>query len=869
MSINQSIAINDKIIKPIELVLNGSSDLDSNGAVKNPLEIFVSRVDDNEKAPYISRKFTPSDGLIYYLDQKPIRVEKIEDKKIKLRKLRMLVCVTMYNEDRELLNKTLEGIHDNLAAFCMASVCPEDIAVVVISDGIQKMHSSVINYLRELDEQMRNPELSIDKRQKEIDEGCKIYLEEAKNDPKERQKREGEVHSKSHIPVAVAKKTAICYQTRLTSKNFEGSKFKNTNLGEKKLNVFFTVKIMNKGKLSSHLWFFQGFCKTFNPDYCTVLDCGTKPEKEGIFNFFRALEAEPDIGGVCGYMGARMEVEPEDEKNRKKSQQPFEFKVDPNSFFLFKLLPKFFNVFFYVINVAMVFLEYIFSIEKAQKFEYAFAHIFDKAFESFFGFISVLPGAWSAYRWDALTDDNLLEKEYFKTVLEPDYVFKTIKEANKILAEDRLLCLAIFTKKNNKYILKYCPDAVARTDLVNTIPGLLSQRKRWINGTWYALEHVIHYKNLIRYSKHSYLMRLMFDFSILMSKIGMYIIYLMMASYYITLNIVMFAFFDNIRLVDSSLSSLAGFLVFLYIWFIISLLYLSIQLKSNDADAEFFFRLISHVMGIFMLFSFAVTLILLFGEIFSNPTGYFMDQNLMRILSITNAVSYVVIALVNPFSLDTISFCVLHYLYYMPTYLHIMVVYAFCRIDDLSWGTKGSYDTEENNKSKEYKDFKVNFVTTWLLVNAFMSYVVIVLISEQDYKDIFLTILISFITALVALKSFFAFLYQMKYLFYDLSKYKRTLEKNAPIYHKQGREIIDYYDKLKIKGFILNHARVNRGVIADVPPEFQKKTPEKNNGPNNGLSNLYQSNIMTNNGGRYDYDVFGTMLKSKVISTAK
>lgn len=35
------------------------------------------------------------------------------------------------------------------------------------------------------------------------------------------------------------------------------------------------------------------------------------------------------------------------------------------------------------------------------------------------------------------------------------------------------------------------------------------------------------------------------------------------------------------------------------------------------------------------------------------------------------------------------------YIYFTPTYVNILQIFAFCRIDDLSWGTKG-LDGEEN-----------------------------------------------------------------------------------------------------------------------------------------------------------------------------
>ena len=797
MSLNQSISINNRVIHPIELVLNAISDKDINDVFKDPLEIFVARPDEDEQKTYTTRKFVPDDGLIYYLNKKPGKVEYYDIQTKVIRKLRMLICVTMYNEDRDLLMKTLEGIYDNMDSFCSHGMCAEDIAVVIISDGILKMDPGVLEFLQEVDKGMGYCPLTVDTKLEDIRRGCEVYKEEGKKKGElEFKKRAAEVDGGNHIPIIVPKKTALVYQLRYCAKDFSNTKMIGNKYSDEKLNIFFAIKILNKGKLSSHLWFFQGFCKTFNPDYCTVIDCGTKPERTGVFNFFRALEADKNVGGVCGYMGVRIES-----GYQKLIQHPFKFETDPDGLFIFKFLPYLLNFFFFILNWIMNIIENIFSIQKAQEFEYDFAHIFDKAFESFFGFISVLPGAWSAYRWDALCSDNLLEKEYFKTVMDPDYSYKSIREANKILAEDRLLCLAIFTKRNRAYTLKYCPDAGAKTDLVDTVPKLLMQRKRWINGTWYALEHVIHYHNQIRFSKHSNYMKLVFSFSMVMARIGMMVIYLMMSTYYITLKVLMFAYFDQVSIVANPTTSLAGFFLYFYIVMVISLLFLSLQFKATDPDLEFFFRLISHLLGVFMLFSFGVMIYLLFSEIFKDPVAYFTNQSLMRVLVILNAGFYLLIVLVNPQTIKTIAFGVPHYLYYMPTYLHIMVVYSFCRIDDLSWGTKGAHTSDPTGRTKEYKDFKVEFVGKWLIANAIISYSVIVITSDPNNQDIFLTVLIFFITMLVSIKSFFAFLYAIRFYFFDQSQYYHHLKDLRVYYEAQTLAIKEYYEKIKMRGF--------------------------------------------------------------------
>ena len=58
---------------------------------------------------------------------------------------------------------------------------------------------------------------------------------------------------------------------------------------------------------------------------------------------------------------------------------------------------------------------------------------------------------------------------------------------NIYLAEDRTLCMGIHLKGKD---LEYLPDAYAYVDPIKNLNGLLGQRKRWINGSFFAFEKV-------------------------------------------------------------------------------------------------------------------------------------------------------------------------------------------------------------------------------------------------------------------------------------------------------------------------------------------------------------------------------------------
>ena len=70
--------------------------------------------------------------------------------------------------------------------------------------------------------------------------------------------------------------------------------------------MFLCVKHKNSGKLNSHLLFFEGFCKTFDPEYCILMDVGVKPQGGAIFQMYKHMELRPKVGGVCGYMSLKI-----------------------------------------------------------------------------------------------------------------------------------------------------------------------------------------------------------------------------------------------------------------------------------------------------------------------------------------------------------------------------------------------------------------------------------------------------------------------------------------------------------------------------------------------------------------------------------
>ncbi|KAJ3078463.1 Chitin synthase, class 2, partial [Quaeritorhiza haematococci] len=238
------------------------------------------------------------------------------------------------------------------------------------------------------------------------------------------------------------------------------------------MQIIFCLKEKNAKKINSHRWFFKAFCPMIDPRVCALVDVGTKPDGASLYYIWKAFFRNPQIAGACGEIRADLGT----------------------GLTYFKSLAN--------------------PLVASQNFEYKISNLLDKALESVFGYISVLPGAFSAYRWQALGDvgpgTGPLAK-YFEGEQRKDKpTDSSIFSANLYLAEDRILCFELVSKKNARWTLHYVKKAYADTDVPDSVPEFLSQRRRWLNGSLFAGFYALANIGRIWESRHSFLRKFTF-----------------------------------------------------------------------------------------------------------------------------------------------------------------------------------------------------------------------------------------------------------------------------------------------------------------------------------------------------------------------
>ncbi|KAF2203157.1 hypothetical protein GQ43DRAFT_470221 [Delitschia confertaspora ATCC 74209] len=541
----------------------------------------------------------------------------------KARHTELFIVITMYNEEDELFARTMIGVIKNIEYMNSRTNSKtwgkdawKKIVVCVVSDGRAKI----------------NP------RTRAVLAAMGVY-----QDGIAKQQVNGKDVT-AHI---------YEYTTQMTLDIKKG--VVNVKKGNTPVQVLFCLKEKNQKKINSHRWFFQAFGQVLDPNVCVLIDAGTKPGKDSVYQLWKAFDLEPMCAGACGEIKAML-------VHGKKLLNP---------------------------------------LVATQNFEYKMSNILDKPLESAFGFITVLPGAFSAYRYVALQNDKSgngpLEKYFAGEKMHGANA--GIFTANMYLAEDRILCFELVSKRNCHWILQYVKSATGETDVPVEMSDFILQRRRWLNGSFFAAVYALAHSFDIFRSDHSAIRKMMFLIEFVYQTISMLFAWFAIGNFFLVF-----------RILTNSLAGTIGtpgkvlFIIFewAYLGTLITCFVLSLGNRPQGSNRLYMSMVYFWVliMAYLMFASVFITVRSIQAQVQKNKGFHVKDivgDKIFFTLIVSMASTYamwlvVSIIFLDPWHMFT-SF--IQYILLTPTYINILNVYAFCNTHDITWGTKGDVKPEK------------------------------------------------------------------------------------------------------------------------------------------------------------------------------
>ncbi|KAI8822864.1 chitin synthetase [Fimicolochytrium jonesii] len=420
--------------------------------------------------------------------------------------------------------------------------------------------------------------------------------------------------------------------------------FWSTQNGIPPVQTIFVLKEQNLKKINSHRYFFNAICPLLKPKICLLLDVGTRPLPNSIYKLWKAFERDPNCAGACGEIRCQMSA------------------------------TSYFN-----------------PLVAAQNFEYKVSNNLDKSLESVFGYIGVLPGAFSAYRYTALLD-NMPNRgplaSYFKGEVRPETTSGTeIFAANLYLAEDRILALELCVKPQCQYTLKYVASSAAETDVPDSVPEFISQRRRWLNGSFFAQVYALSNVGRMMKTRHSPMRKLVFIIQAVYSLVSLLFSWFGPAQF----AIIFYFLFTSEALKGIGIPQGVGTGLFLTYPSLCTLLFIA-SLGNRPQASKTLYK----ASMVFFAFIGLAMLGLLGAKIASLGKD---NKGWGRIDEIGSPTSYVVGigatwgtyligSLMHGDALHLLT-CSVQYIMMLPSFINVLQIYAFCNLHDVSWGTKG------------------------------------------------------------------------------------------------------------------------------------------------------------------------------------
>ncbi|TIB77873.1 hypothetical protein E3Q23_01082 [Wallemia mellicola] len=422
--------------------------------------------------------------------------------------------------------------------------------------------------------------------------------------------------------------------------------------------IIFCLKEKNAKKINSHRWFFNGICPVLQPNICVLLDVGTRPHPKSIYHLWKAFDKNSNVGGACG------EIRADTGKHGRALLNP---------------------------------------IVASQNFEYKMSNILDKPTESIFGYISVLPGAFSAYRYVALKNDDNFGlgplHSYFKGETIHMSENESVFTRNMMLAEDRILCFELCAKRKEAWTLKYVKSAVGVTDVPDRVPELISQRRRWLNGSFFAAIYALTHTGQILNSGHSKMRKSWLLIETFYAAINLFFSWFALGNFYCFFVVLTRALEDpsfgipGIKFFNLVAQAVYGAMIIACFTF---------SMGNRPAGASFKYTAVMCVFAVLSIYMVVAAIICTVHVAQQSEHNAMYAQMLISLIATYGLWVAASLISLDPWHLFT-SFP--QYLLLAASYINVLTTFAFSNLHDLTWGTKGDNVPEQNTgKFKTSKD---------------------------------------------------------------------------------------------------------------------------------------------------------------------
>ncbi|KAG0338915.1 Chitin synthase, class 2 [Podila humilis] len=421
-----------------------------------------------------------------------------------------------------------------------------------------------------------------------------------------------------------------------------GRTLKNSNKDQyPPVQIILCLKERHTKKLNSHRWFFNALCPLLQPKITLLTTAGAKIGKGSLYDLWHAFDRNPNTAGACG-----------------------EIRVAKGLLWWKVLNP----------------------LIAAQIFEYKVSSVLEKPFESIFGYISVMPSALVAYRYEALLPEPISGKGPLTVYFEPDYlVFSDDhQDVGEVLqysyfSEDQILPFLVTTRPHAQYTMQYVKSAWAETELPAGIGTFLGMKRKWQNRRFFGAIYAVSHVSSIWKSGHNFLRKLWLTLEIIYIGCDTAFWFLALGNYYLV-------FYYMSKTLASASKLTIGPTVFQltrYFYIFLIVVVIMISMGNRPRGQSLYLFILS-----FIFFA-CIQAYILFSA------GYLTFLHATEFLPYANWNSFPTI--VEVFKAAGYHVLILAlFLLLMPSYVSVLGVYAFCNMHEVNWGIKEPDDHDKD-----------------------------------------------------------------------------------------------------------------------------------------------------------------------------